>query len=31
MNFASRSRPERSWGAVALTIALCCAIIALGV
>lgn len=31
MNFASRSRPERLWGAVALTIALCCAIIALGV
>ena len=31
MNFASRSRPERSWGAVALTIALCCVIIALGV
>ena len=31
MNFASRSRPERSWGAVALTIALCCVIIALGI
>ena len=31
MNFASRSRPERSWGAVALTIALCCVIVALGV
>ena len=30
MNFASRSRPERRWGAVALTIALCCVIIALG-
>lgn len=29
MNFASHSRPERLWGAVALTIALCCAIIAL--
>ena len=31
MNFASRSRPERNWGAVALTIALCCVVIALGV
>jgi hypothetical protein len=31
MNVASRSRPERSWGAVALTIALCCAIVALGI
>jgi hypothetical protein len=31
MNFASRSRPERRWGAVALTIALCCALIALKV
>ena len=31
MNFASRSRPERTWGAVALTIGLCCAIIALGI
>lgn len=31
MNFASRSRPERLWGAVALTIALCCVVIALGV
>ena len=31
MNFVSRSRPERSWGAVALTIALCCLIIALGI
>jgi hypothetical protein len=31
MNVASRSRPERTWGAVALTIGLCCAIIALGV
>lgn len=30
MNFASRSRPERRWGAVALTIALCCVVIALG-
>lgn len=29
MNAASRSRPERSWGAVALTIALCCALIAM--
>ena len=31
MNFVSPSRPERNWGAVALTIALCCVIIALGV
>ena len=31
MNFVSRSPPERRWGAVALTIALCCVIIALGV
>ncbi|MGZ8564265.1 MAG: hypothetical protein ACXWWU_11670 [Candidatus Limnocylindria bacterium] len=31
MNVASRSRPERAWGAVALTIALCCALIALKV
>lgn len=31
MNFVSRSAPERRWGAVALTIALCCVIIALGV
>lgn len=31
MNFASRSHPERRWGAVALTIALCCVVIALGV
>lgn len=31
MNFASRSRPERRWGAVALTIALCCVAIALAV
>ena len=31
MNFGSRSRPERLWGAVALTIALCCVIIALGI
>jgi hypothetical protein len=29
MNFASRSRPERNWGAIALTIALCCVVIAL--
>jgi hypothetical protein len=31
MNFVSRSPPERRWGAVALTIALCCVVIALGV
>ena len=31
MNFASRSHPERRWGAVALTIALCCVVIAVGV
>ena len=31
MNFASRSQPERRWGPVALTIALCCLIIALGI
>ena len=31
MNFASRSRPERTWGAIALTIALCCVLIALEV
>lgn len=31
MNFLSPSPPERRWGAVALTIALCCVIIALGV
>lgn len=31
MNVVSRSRPERNWGAVALTIALCCVVIALGV
>lgn len=31
MNVASRSRPERNWSAVALTIALCCVIVALGV
>ena len=31
MNVASPSRPERNWGAVALTIALCCALIALKV
>ena len=30
-NFASRSRLERRWGPVALTVALCCAIIALGI
>ena len=30
-NFASRSQPERRWGPVALTIALCCVVIALGV
>lgn len=29
MNFVSRSPPERRWGAVALTIALCAVIIAL--
>lgn len=29
MNFVSPSRPERKWGAVALTIALCCVLIAL--
>lgn len=31
VNFVSRSAPERRWGAVALTIALCCVVIALGV
>lgn len=31
MNVISRSAPERRWGAVALTIALCCVVIALGV
>jgi len=31
MNFISRSHPERRWGPVALTIALCCVIIALGI
>ena len=31
MNFASPSRPERTWGPVALTIALCCVVIALGI
>ena len=31
MNFVSRSPPERRWAAVALTIALCCVVIALGV
>ena len=31
MNFVSRSHPERRWGAVALTIALCCVVIAVGV
>lgn len=31
MNFVSPSPPERRWGAVALTIALCCVVIALGV
>ena len=30
-NFASRSPRERFWGPVALAIAVCCAIIALGV
>ncbi|MDP9468244.1 MAG: hypothetical protein M3P32_05825 [Chloroflexota bacterium] len=30
-NFSSRSPPERIWGPVALTIAICCAIIALGI
>ena len=30
-NFASRSQRERIWGPVALAIAVCCAIIALGV
>jgi hypothetical protein len=30
-NFASRSPIERRWGPVALTIALCCVVIALGV
>lgn len=30
MNFVSPSPPERRWGAVALTIALCCVVIALG-
>jgi len=30
-NFVSRSPPERRWGPVALTTAMCCAIIALGV
>lgn len=29
-NFVSRSRPERLWGPVALAIAVCCAIIAIG-
>lgn len=31
MNFVSPSPPERRWRAVALTIALCCVVIALGV
>lgn len=31
MNFISPSPPERRWGAVALTIALCCVVIALGI
>jgi hypothetical protein len=31
MNFVSRSPPERRWGAVALTVALCCVLIALKV
>jgi len=31
MNVVSRSAPERRWGAVALTIALCCTVIALGI
>lgn len=30
-NFASRSRVERWWGPVSLVIAVCCAVIALGV
>ena len=30
-NFVSRSPPERRWGPVALTTAMCCAIIALGI
>jgi hypothetical protein len=30
-NFVSRSPPERRWGPVALTIAMCCAIVALGI
>ncbi len=29
-NFASRSPPERVWGPVALAVAVCCAVIALG-
>ncbi len=31
LNFLSRSRAERLWGPVALTIAMCCALIALGI
>lgn len=31
LNIASRSRQERAWAAIALTIAMCCAIIALGI
>jgi len=31
MNFFSPSPPERRWGAVALTVAMCCVIIALGI
>jgi hypothetical protein len=30
-NFLSRSQAERRWGPVALTIAMCCALIALGI
>jgi hypothetical protein len=30
-NFASRSKKERIWGLVSLAIAVCCAIIAIGV
>lgn len=30
-NLASRSRPERVWGPVSLTISVCCAVIASGV
>jgi hypothetical protein len=31
MNFASRSPRERIWGPVALTVAMCCVIVALGI